>query len=105
MRLKQPLTMHFKMCVSLSAEFDQIWARLKIELNLHDQDLNMTYKVQIHNGIAVLGYLGRGKVKINATGFPHPSSAKRAAEAYIKKNPGHKYVILPWDRYKDNNYV
>ena len=62
----------------------------------------MTYKVEINNGLAILGYLGRGKVKLNATAYPHPSSAKRAAETYIKNNPTHKYKILPWDRYTDS---
>jgi hypothetical protein len=62
----------------------------------------MTYKIQITNGIAVLGYLGRGKVKTNATGYPHPSSAKRAAESYVAKHPGHSYKILPWNKYLDS---
>lgn len=62
----------------------------------------MTYKVQICNGIAILGYLGRGRVKIHPTGFPHPSSAKRAAESYVAKHPGHTYKILPWDKYLDS---
>lgn len=62
----------------------------------------MTYKVQVIFGVAILGYLGRGKVKIQATGYPHPSAAKRAAESYIAKNPGHKYKILPWERLTDS---
>lgn len=82
--------------------FNELWAALKLELNLCDSDLQMTYKVEINNGIAVLGYLGRGKVKLTATGYPHPSSAKRAAESYVRKNPEHKYKILPWDRFKDS---
>jgi len=62
----------------------------------------MTYKVQISNGLSVLGYLGRGKVKAQATGYPHPSSAKKAAESYVAKNPGHKYKVLPWEKYIDS---
>lgn len=62
----------------------------------------MTYKIQVSNGIAILGYLGRGKVKLQATGYPHPSSAKKAAESYVAKNPGHKCKILPWERLLDS---
>lgn len=82
--------------------FNIIWEELKTELLLSDEDLDVTYKVQINNGIAILGYLGRGKVKIQATGYPHPSAAKRAAESYVAKNPEHKYKILPWERLTDS---
>lgn len=82
--------------------FDKIWARLKTELNLHDGDLDVTYKVQVSNGLTILGYLGRGKVKTQATGFPHPSSAQRAIDSYTRKNPTHKCKILPWERFVDS---
>ena len=81
---------------ALRSEFDVLWAQLKTELNLCDEDLEMGYKIQISNGIAILGYLGRGKVSSTSTYYPHPSSAERSAKSFVKKNPGHKYKILPW---------
>jgi hypothetical protein len=60
------------------------------------------YKIQINNGLAILGYLGRGKIKLQATYYPHPSSAERSAKSFCAKNPGLRYKILPWDRYNDS---
>lgn len=62
----------------------------------------MTYKVQITNGIAVLGYLWHGKVRNQPHGYPHPSSAERAAKSYVAKHPSHKYKVIPWNRYEDS---
>ena len=86
----------------MTGAFNKIWEELKAELFLSDEDLDVAYKIQISNGIAILGYLGRGKVKTHATGYPHPSAAKRAAESYVAKHPEHKYKILPWERLIDS---
>ena len=84
------------------SEFVVLWARLKTELNLCDKDLEMGYKIQISNSIAVLGYLGRGKVSLAPTYYPHPSSAERSAKSFCAKNEGYKYKILPWEKHLDS---
>lgn len=86
--------------VSTTTEFEALWGNLKVLLNLTDadlyiQDLDMGYKVEINNGIAKIGFLGRGKVQQQPTYYPHPSSAKKAADNFAKKT-GLKYKIVEW---------
>ena len=76
--------------------FEQVWAQLKRELNLHDKDLDVGYKVQINNGYAIIGFLRNGKTSLTPRYYHHPSSATKAAKSYVAKHPDHKYKILVW---------
>lgn len=55
------------------------------------------YKVQVNNGIAILGWLRRGKVvplHAVAAEYYHPSGAKAAIKGFLKKNPSYICVIF-----------
>lgn len=70
---------------SQKKSFKKLWEALKLELNLTDEDLDVAYKVQVTNGIAVLGWLRRGRVSSSPTYYHHPSSAKKAATNFELK--------------------
>jgi len=57
----------------------------------------MGYKVQVSNGLAVLGYLRKGKVSLAPTYYNHPSSAVKARDSFVKKTDGKLTCkILRW---------
>lgn len=52
------------------------------------------YKVEINNGIAILGFLCNGQAKRNPKWYPHPSAVKRAIKSYATKHPDHKFRVF-----------
>lgn len=54
------------------------------------------YKVELNNGIAVVGYLRRGKISVHAASYPHPSNAEQAAKSFVKKHPALSYKVVRW---------
>lgn len=81
----------------VSCEFTNLWAQLKAELNLCDEDLNVGYRVVIFEDGKVIGHLKAGRCQMVARYYPHPSNARVQAERYEKRNPTHKTAIKKWN--------
>ena len=80
-----------------SPEFDELWARLRVELNLTESDLDVGYKIVITTGPFIRGYLYRGRVYPIAHWYSSPSSAQKAADAFLVKYPDYKCSVVEWE--------